>query len=129
MLISIISSAISLPLFPLGILILWYTAHAIYNLYFSPLSSIPGPQLAAFSDLWLTFHGALQFQQCKVIHELFEAYGPVVRIGPGKVAFKDLGAGKVVYSGSLGMVGSSTGGARFEKSPWYKALMTFVFLP
>lgn len=102
------------------LLVLWYTIHVVYNLYFSPLSSIPGPKLAGFTDLWLIFHGALQFRQCKVIHELFEIYGPVVRIGPGKVAFKDLGAGKVVYGGSIG-------GARFEKSDWYKSLMTFVW--
>lgn len=118
-----VSSSPAFLLFPFVLLVFWYTAHAVYNLYFSPLSSIPGPKIAAFSDLWLIFHGALQFRQCKVIHELFETYGPVVRIGPGKVAFKDLGAGKVVYGGSIG----GSGGARFEKSGWYKSLMTFVW--
>lgn len=118
-----IPSSPALLLFAFVLLVFWYTTQAIYNLYFSPLSSIPGPKLAAFSDLWLIFHGALRFRQCKVIHELFETYGPVVRIGPGKVAFKDLGSGKVVYGGSIGAGG---GGARFEKSSWYKSMMTFV---
>lgn len=120
---SSIPSSLLFPLLALIPLVFWHTIHGIYDLYFSPLSSIPGPKLAAFSDLWLTFYGALRFQQCKVIHELFEVYGPVVRIGPRKVAFKDLGAAKVVYGGSIDVGG---GGARFEKSGWYKALMTFV---
>ncbi|KAG6868113.1 hypothetical protein C0993_007491 [Termitomyces sp. T159_Od127] len=85
---------------------------AIYNLFLSPLSAIPGPWYAAVSDLWITTH-VLRLQQCKIIHELFEKYGPVVRIGPNKVVFRDLSTMRNVYSIH-----------KFDKSPFYKGLLT-----
>ncbi|KAG6888517.1 hypothetical protein C0995_007760 [Termitomyces sp. Mi166 len=85
---------------------------AIYNLFLSPLSAIPGPWYAAVSDFWITTH-ALRLQQCKIIHELFEKYGPVVRIGPKKVVFRDLSTMRTVYSIH-----------KFDKSPYYKGLLT-----
>ncbi|KAF5369696.1 hypothetical protein D9615_010147 [Tricholomella constricta] len=87
-------------------------ARAIYNLFLSPLSAIPGPWYAAISDFWITTH-VLRLQQCKVIHELFEIYGPVVRIGPNKVVFRDLSTMRHVYSVH-----------KFDKSPYYKGLLT-----
>jgi hypothetical protein len=95
-------------LFVLAILYAAYTV--IYNLYFSPLSAIPGPWYAAVSDFWLTTH-VLRLEQCKTIHRLFEIYGPVVRVGPNKVVFNDLSTQETVYR-------------RFEKSSYYKSLLT-----
>ncbi|KAF8886937.1 cytochrome P450 [Infundibulicybe gibba] len=74
----------------------------IYNLFLSPLSAIPGPWYAAVSDLWLTSH-VLRLEQCKTVQNLFEIYGPVVRVGPNKS----------VYSVH-----------KFDKSPYYKSLLT-----
>ncbi|KAG5642970.1 hypothetical protein DXG03_001818 [Asterophora parasitica] len=85
---------------------------AIYNLFLSPLSAIPGPWYAAVSDFWITTH-VLRLQQCKIIQELFEIYGPVVRIGPNKVVFRDLSTTRNVYSVH-----------KFDKSPYYKGLLT-----
>ncbi|KAG6915908.1 hypothetical protein DXG01_009278 [Tephrocybe rancida] len=85
---------------------------AIYNLFLSPLSAIPGPWYAAVSDFWITTH-VLRLQQCKTIQELFEVYGPVVRIGPNKVVFRDLSTMRNVYSIH-----------KFDKSPYYKGLLT-----
>ncbi|KAG6830124.1 hypothetical protein H0H87_009094 [Tephrocybe sp. NHM501043] len=85
---------------------------AIYNLFLSPLSAIPGPWYAAVSDFWITTH-VLRLQQCKIIQELFEIYGPVVRIGPNKVVFRDLSTMRNVYSIH-----------KFDKSPYYKGLLT-----
>ncbi|RDB20119.1 hypothetical protein Hypma_013088 [Hypsizygus marmoreus] len=85
---------------------------AIYNLFLSPLSAIPGPWYAAVSDLWITTH-VLRLRQCKIIQELFEVYGPVVRIGPNKVVFRDLSTMRNVYAIH-----------KFDKSPYYKGLLT-----
>jgi len=95
---------------------LYFLMHAIYQLRLSPLSSIPGPWYAAISDFWLFSH-ALRLQQCKTVHSLFARYGPVVRIGPNKVAFCDLSVTKNVYVAQ-----------KFDKSDYYKSLLTFVFL-
>lgn len=97
----------------LSLLSIYFVIHAGYQLFFSPLSNIPGPRLAAISDLWLTTH-VLRLQQCKIIHQLFEIYGPVVRVGPNKVVFKDLTTSKSVYAVH-----------RFDKSPYYKSLLTY----
>ena len=86
----------------------------IYNLFLSPLSAIPGPWYAAVSDFWITTH-VLRLRQCKVIQELFDAYGPVVRIGPNKVVFRDVSTMRNVYTIH-----------KFDKSPYYKGLLTYV---
>ncbi|KAF8432982.1 cytochrome P450 [Boletus edulis BED1] len=99
--------------FVLVSLVLCYVlARAIYHLFFSPLSAIPGPWYAAVSDLWMTTH-VLRLQQCKTNHRLFEEYGPVVRVGPNKVIFKDITSMRSVYSIY-----------KFDKSRFYKSLLT-----
>lgn len=123
---SVASQALSMIIF----LLLNYM---LYNLYLSPLARarIPGPVLAAVLpfDLWLTVHGTLRLRQCRVIHQLFDVYGPVVRVGPRMVVFKDLEAGKVIYGGSLpvsigGARGKEGGRLRFDKSSYYKGMVT-----
>ncbi|PFH48986.1 hypothetical protein AMATHDRAFT_64081 [Amanita thiersii Skay4041] len=84
----------------------------VYNLFWSPLSAIPGPWYAAVSDFWLTAH-VLRLEQCKTIQRLFEVYGPVVRVGPNKVVFRDITSARSVYSVH-----------KFDKSPYYKSLLT-----
>ncbi|KAH8825838.1 cytochrome P450 [Flagelloscypha sp. PMI_526] len=100
---SIAAAAIALSL------VAYVLFRAISNLYFSPLSDIPGPRLAAISDIWLSFH-ALKLSQCRDIQSLFEQYGPVVRIGPNKVAFNNMAAARNIYS------------KEFSKSAYYKSM-------
>ena len=97
--------------------VLYFALCAIYQLCFSPLCDIPGPWYAAISDCWLTTH-VLRLQQCRTVHTLFEVYGPVVRVGPNKVVFNDLSTTKNVYSV-----------LKFDKSTYYKSLLTLVLLP
>jgi hypothetical protein len=94
--------------------ILYVISRVIYHLTISPLSAVPGPWYAAISDFWLTTH-VLRLQQCKTVHALFEKYGPVVRVGPNKIAFCDLASMRTVYSVH-----------KFDKSEYYKSLLTFV---
>jgi hypothetical protein len=100
-----------------SLLFLYILLRVIYNLLFSPLSAIPGPWYAAVSDLWLTSH-VLRLQQCKTIQKLFQVYGPVVRVGPNKVVFRDLTSMRSVYSVH-----------KFDKSTYYKSLLTYVTKP
>ena len=87
---------------------------ALYRLFLSPLAGIPGPWYAAVSDLWLTSH-ALRMQQCRVVQQLFERYGPIVRVGPRKVAFCDVGTMRGVYCVH-----------KFDKSAYYRRFLTCV---
>ncbi|KAJ3570031.1 hypothetical protein NP233_g4668 [Leucocoprinus birnbaumii] len=90
----------------------YFLIRSIYNLFLSPLSAIPGPWYAAVSDVWLNFH-VIRLRQCKTIQELFEAYGPVVRVGPTKIVFRDISTMRTVYSVH-----------KFDKSTYYKSLLT-----
>ncbi|KAL1660622.1 cytochrome P450 [Schizophyllum commune] len=87
---------------------LYGLACAAYNLYISPLRHVPGPWYAAVSDFWL-WTCLLRLRQCQIIHGLLEVYGPVVRIGPRRVAFNDVAGLKSVYCVH-----------RFDKSDLYK---------
>ncbi|KAF8727752.1 hypothetical protein AX14_007059 [Amanita brunnescens Koide BX004] len=90
----------------------YISIRVVYNLFWSPLSAIPGPWYAAISDFWLTAH-VLRLEQCKTIQHLFEFYGPVVRVGPSKVVFRDVTTMRSVYSVH-----------KFDKSAYYKSLLT-----
>ncbi|KAF4619446.1 hypothetical protein D9613_004739 [Agrocybe pediades] len=90
----------------------YFLIHAIYNLFLSPLSAIPGPWYYAISDFWLITH-VFRLRQCKAIQTLFETYGPVVRVGPNKVVFRDISTMRNVYSVH-----------KFSKSTFYKSLLT-----
>jgi len=92
----------------------YFVIRIFYNLFLAPLSAIPGPWYFAISDFWLTLH-VLRLRQCKVIQELFEIYGPVVRVGPNKVVFRDLSTMRNVYSVH-----------KFDKSSFYKSLLTYA---
>lgn len=84
----------------------------IYRVFFSPLAALPGPWYAAVSDFWIITH-VVRMQQCRIVQDLFERYGPVVRIGPNKVAFCDVTTMRSVYCVH-----------KFDKSDYYKSLLT-----
>lgn len=112
-------SRIAIPINPTSILlaiISFFLGVAVYRLYFSPLAAIPGPWFAAVSDLWLNVQIA-RLEQHRTIQALFERYGPVVRIGPNKVAFCDVTTARSVYAIH-----------KFDKSNLYKSLLTYVRL-
>ncbi len=84
----------------------------IYNLFLSPLSAIPGPWFAAVSDTWLNVN-TMRLRRCKAIHKLFEVYGPVVRVAPNKIVFRDISSMRAIYFVH-----------KFDKSTYYKSLLT-----
>ena len=56
----------------------------IYLLYLHPLSDVPGPKLAAISDLWKT-HVLIKEKFSSSLHKEHMKHGDVVRIGPNEV--------------------------------------------
>lgn len=92
-------------------IILYYASHAIYNLYFHPLSKFPGPKRAAISHIWLmrVQISGTSPQTHKKIHD---KYGPVVRISPNQLSFCSASSWKDIH----GHVG---GRQQFLKSDAY----------
>ena len=107
-------SATEVVLLAISFSVCYIFAVIVYRVHFSPLAALPGPWYAALSDLWITTH-VLRMQQCRTVHDLFKRYGPVVRIGPNKVAFCDFTTMRSVYCLQ-----------KFDKSPYYKSLLTSV---
>jgi hypothetical protein len=68
----------------------------LYNLFWSPLRSVPGPKWYAatpFPRLWLYFSG----REPWVVKEMHGRYGPIVRLAPYEVSFIDEKAWPEIY--------------------------------
>ncbi|KAI0009516.1 cytochrome P450 ClCP1 [Xylariaceae sp. FL0662B] len=73
----------------------------VYNLFFHPLRSFPGPILFRATTLMKGYHmiaGDLQFQ----VKSFHDKYGPVVRITPNELSFSELAAWKDIYGSRPG---------------------------
>ncbi|EGX43285.1 hypothetical protein AOL_s00215g21 [Orbilia oligospora ATCC 24927] len=82
-----------LPFFAYGFIL------TVYRLFFSPLSAVPGPKLAAVTRLWILYHD-YQDQRTDIVIDLHRKYGPVVRLAPNEVSFTSTTAVKDIYTGS-----------------------------
>lgn len=71
----------------------------VRRLYYSPLSSYPGPKLAAISGLWNANEARLGRtpRTHKALHERFDS--DVVRIGPNELSVRNVGAIDQFYGG------------------------------
>ncbi|KAF5383993.1 hypothetical protein D9757_006970 [Collybiopsis confluens] len=68
--------------------------------------SVPGPTLAALSDLWLGYHSA-KGHRSEVVHGLHERYGRVVRIAPNHVSVASPDALQTIYAHGNGALKSN----------------------
>lgn len=59
--------------------------YVVYQRYFHPLASYPGPFLASITDLWQVSQ-FLGLKQPYNLTELHERHGPFVRYGPDKLS-------------------------------------------
>ncbi|KAJ4165449.1 hypothetical protein LMH87_007082 [Akanthomyces muscarius] len=82
-----------------------------HRLFLGPLSRIPGPRLAALSNLWYARH-ARNGSTAAMAKQLHRQYGPAVRVGPKEVWFNTKEAYDQIYS---------TGTRGYEKSDFYLA--------
>ncbi|KAH8803645.1 cytochrome P450 [Xylogone sp. PMI_703] len=93
---------------PISVVVLGYV---VYQRYFHPLSSFPGPFLASLTDLWQVY----QFWGLKQpyhLTELHEKYGPFVRYGPDKLSITAEEAIPIIYQ---------KGGRMMRKTEFYDA--------
>ncbi|KAK4935613.1 hypothetical protein LTR10_023374 [Elasticomyces elasticus] len=94
---------LSSSLLPATILLL--LGFCVYNKYFYGISRIPGPFLAAFSDIWRTV--LVWSGQAHIAHvKLHEKYGPLVRLGPNVISVSEPEAIKIIYALNSGYVKS-----------------------
>ncbi len=73
------------------------TAVVAHRLFLGPLSRIPGPRLAALSNIWYANH-AKNGTTAAMAKQLHQRYGPVVRVGPKEVWFNTKEAYDHIYS-------------------------------
>ncbi|KAI0551224.1 isotrichodermin C-15 hydroxylase [Xylaria curta] len=92
------SNLISLIGLVLTSTLLYVVYRIVYNLYFHPLASFPGPLSRRVSRIpWslAVLRGTAVFDAAK----LHEKYGPVVRLAPNELAFQDPNAWRDVMGG------------------------------
>ncbi|OAL47372.1 averantin oxidoreductase [Pyrenochaeta sp. DS3sAY3a] len=77
-------------------LILYVLAIAVYRIFFHPLSTYPGPKLAATSDLWYVLSHLRGTTPNDILH-LHNKYGPIVRIAPDELSYVSPIAWKEIY--------------------------------
>lgn len=71
----------------------------IYRSWFHPLAAIPGPRLAALSNIWQAYYArnGCMLGLGKTLHV---RYGPIVRVGPNEVWFDSPDAFRSIYGQS-----------------------------
>jgi len=79
-----------------ALVVIHNTSTVLYNLFWSPLRTVPGPWWYAatpFPRLWLYFSGCEPW----TVKKMHERYGPVVRLAPYEVSFIDEKAWSDIY--------------------------------
>ncbi|KAK8069501.1 isotrichodermin C-15 hydroxylase [Apiospora phragmitis] len=108
------------PLLALAVpvtVLLWAVGKAVYNVYFHPLASYPGPLLARATRLYHAYYDIKGVSIWKV-KDWHEKYGPIVRIAPDELSYTDSRAWPAIYG-----FPNRDGTGNFEKDPqwWNKA--------
>ncbi|OTB16941.1 hypothetical protein K445DRAFT_21134 [Daldinia sp. EC12] len=91
------SSAASLLVFPVVIILVLLTGSGIYNLYFHPLKHVPGPFWARISGIPSWYHATIGDRHLWLWRQ-FQAYGYRIRPEPNTVLFYDPTAYADIYS-------------------------------
>ena len=68
-----------------------------YRILAHPLAALPGPKLAALSNIWLAYH-VRNGRSVSIGRHLHQKYGSVVRVGPNEVWFDSKEAFRSIYS-------------------------------
>ncbi|KAK6506174.1 hypothetical protein TWF506_011095 [Arthrobotrys conoides] len=87
---------------------------SIYQLFFSPLSKIPGPWYAAISPIFFIVI-SLRGNSVYYWQRLHKQYGPYMRVSPNTVMVADIDSAKKIHSPS----------DVFRKGSWYLNAMRF----
>ena len=111
----------------LGLVAAFFVSQIIYDVFFSPLKSIPGPFLARLTRFWELYilrhgHSHMEFVRQhekhgiapvhkSIQHPLTKQSGFVVRVAPNRYSFSRPEDVKLIYSP----------GSKFPKSKYYEA--------
>lgn len=90
-----------------SIVLIPFVMNAIYNMYFHPLSRIPGPRLAAITRWW-SFYYEIQHafpDKCREISEQYHT--DIIRVAPNRVVIHDASQYDIIYGS----------GSKFMKDP------------
>ena len=88
---------------------------SIFKSLSSPLARLPGPYYSIFTALFLKYK-EFSRQRRVYIHDLHNAYGPVVRLGPNELSFATADAVKEIYQ---------SGGSGYDRTELYDLFMQF----
>jgi hypothetical protein len=83
---ALLDSLPNVGILAISAIVLYFATHAIYSLYFHPLSKHPGPFLNAISPLprlWLNING----REPQTVLKWHLKYGPIVRMAPNELSF------------------------------------------
>ncbi|OJZ84538.1 hypothetical protein ASPFODRAFT_48592 [Aspergillus luchuensis CBS 106.47] len=80
----------------LGCGVIALVGYIIYQVWFHPLSTYPGPFVAKLTNLYSVVH-AIRGDRHEDLYRLHQRYGPVVRIGPQRVSILDARALEPIY--------------------------------
>lgn len=75
------------------------TVVSIIRTFIHPLAGVPGPKLAALSNIWQAYY-ARNGRMLELGKTLHAKYGPAVRVGPNEVWFNSVEAFKIIYGQS-----------------------------
>ena len=92
-----------LLLYTLWLLIFLLLSYLVPYYKNKPLRGLPGPRLAAFTNLWLLYQ-CRRGRRYRAVDEAHKKYGPLVRIQPNHVSVVDPEAIGVIYSHTGGWV-------------------------
>uniref|UniRef100_A0A8H7N3W4 Cytochrome P450 n=1 Tax=Bionectria ochroleuca TaxID=29856 RepID=A0A8H7N3W4_BIOOC len=95
-----------------GVALFALFGYLIYLVFFHPLAKVPGPKLYAISIIPYMYH-LKSGKWHRVLKDLHDQYGPVVRIAPGDVSFINGDAWKIIYGHKNGTVGNFHKDTRF----------------
>lgn len=70
--------------------------YVLYERFLAPCAGIPGPFFASLSRWWMIKH-SLDGDMNRVMIQLHEKYGPLVRTGPSELSISDLSAIRKIY--------------------------------
>ncbi|THX82829.1 putative cytochrome P450 monooxygenase [Aureobasidium pullulans] len=83
---ALLDSVPSIAILAISAVVLYFATHAIYNLYFHPLSQHPGPILNAISPLPRLYWN-IEGREPQTVLKLHLKYGNIVRIAPNELSF------------------------------------------
>ncbi|KAL4898850.1 cytochrome P450 [Aspergillus multicolor] len=87
--------------------LIWLLSKAVYNIWFHPLRSFPGPWYSKASRLWYVLK-VIQGGHKFAIQELHDRYGLVVRIAPDELSYIDPEAWNDIYGSAAHHNGPAT---------------------